>query len=349
MSFAPWQQAIFDSAVQAHAQGRLGHALLLVGPAHMGKREVAEALAKRLLCSSPSQNNQACGQCRSCRFFEQRSQRDPIETRPDGSLSHPDGHSGHPDAIFLGYVLNEKANPKKMRTELVVEQVRELGQWFALTSSQGVAQVALIEPADQLNESAANALLKTLEEPAQNRFLLLVTSHPGRLPATIRSRCQRLEFRLPPAAEAQAWLRTQGFGDANIEPALAAARGNPGLAAEWLGSGGLELRRDVLKQMNAVGAGQAGPIEMAQLWLSDERGELRLRFAADLALEAAAQQLGAAQGGAVGLTPPAEVTRISNWFDALNRTREQLRAPVRNDLVLAGLLREWRNMVQQGR
>ncbi len=349
MSFAPWQREVFDSAVQAHAQGRLGHALLLVGPAHLGKRMVAEALAKRLLCSSPGPDSQACGQCRSCRLFEKRSQRDPVETRPDASLSPPDGHPGHPDAAFLGFVLNEKANPKKMRTELVVEQIRELGRWFALTSSQGVAQVALIEPADQLNESAANALLKTLEEPAQNRFLLLVTSKPGRLPATIRSRCQRLEFRLPAIEEAQAWLRRQGFADADIDAALAAARGNPGLAAEWLRSGGLKLRRDVLTQLNAVGAGRAGAIETAQGWLADGLGELRLRFAADLALEAAAQRLGAGPDAAGDLTPPADFSRLSGWFDSVNRTREQLRMPVRSDLVLAGLLREWRTMFQARR
>lgn len=334
MSFAPWQQTIFDNAVQVHAQGRLGHALLLVGPAHMGKHDVAEALAKRLLCSSPRADGFACGKCRSCQLF------------PAQTIGLVTTHA-HADLQRISLEPNEKGD--KLRTDISVEQIRRLGQWFSLTSQFGGAQVTIIEPADAMNISASNALLKTLEEPAPNRFLLIVTSRPGRLSATIRSRCQRLEFRLPPTVEAQAWLRAQGFGDANIEPALAAARGNPGLAAEWLGSGGLELRRDVLKQMNAVGAGQAGPIEMAQLWLSDERGELRLRFAADLALEAAAQQLGAAQGGAVGLTPPAEVTRISNWFDALNRTREQLRAPVRNDLILAGLLREWRTMVQQGR
>ena len=200
-----------------------------------------------------------------------------------------------------------------------------------------------------MNTSASNALLKTLEEPAANRFLLIVTSRPVRLPATIRSRCQRLEFRLPATAEARAWLRVQGVNEADLDTALAAARGNPGLAAEWLGTGGLDVRREVVKQLNAVGAGRAGAIEVAQQWLADGQGELRLRFAADLALEAAAQQLGAAAGVAGGLTAPGDVSRISNWFDAINRTREQLRAPLRNDLVLAGLLLEWRTMFQPGR
>ncbi len=104
-----------------------------------------------------------------------------------------------------------------------------------------------------------------------------------------------------------------------------------------------------MKKLNAVGAGQAGPIEVAQQWLSDESGELRLRFAAELAVEALAGGLGAAEPGAAGLKAPSDLSRISSWYDAINRTREQLRAPLRNDLVLAGLLHEWRTMFQQGR
>lgn len=333
MRFAPWQQAIFDSAVQAHVQGRLGHALLLLGPAHMGKHEVAEALAKRLLCSTPRADGFACGACRSCQLF------------PAQTIGLVNTHA-HADLQRIGLEANEKGD--KLRTDISVDQIRRLGQWFSLTSQFGGAQVAIIEPADAMNISASNALLKTLEEPAANRFLLIVTSRPGRLPATIRSRCQRLEFRLPSTAEAKTWLNTQGFAEGDIDLALSAARGNPGLAAEWLRSGGLDVRREVAKALNAVGSGKAGAIEVAQQWLADEHGELRLRFAADLALEMVGGKLGVS-GGVVGLTAAEEVTTISNWFDALNRTREQLRAPVRNDLVLAGLLLEWRTMFQQGR
>lgn len=333
MSFAPWQQVIFDSAVQAHAQGRLGHALLLLGPAHMGKHEVAEALAKRLLCPTPRADGFACGECRSCQLF------------PAQTIGLVNTHA-HADLQRISLEPNEKGD--KLRTDISVDQIRRLGQWFSLTSQFGGAQVAIIEPADAMNISASNALLKTLEEPAANRFLLIVTSRPGRLPATIRSRCQRLEFRLPSTGEAKAWLRAQGFAEGDIDLALSAARGNPGLAAEWLRNGGLDVRREVAKALNAVGAGKAGAIEVAQQWLADEHGELRLRFAADLALEMVGAKLGVS-GGVVGLTAAEEVTTISKWFDALNRTREQLRAPVRNDLVLAGLLLEWRTMFQQGR
>lgn len=330
MNFSPWQQQVFDGAVQAHVQGRLGHALLLAGPAHLGKRAVAEALANRLLCTAPRADGFACGQCRSCRMF-------PAQTI--GLVTT----QAHADLQRIGLEPNEKGD--KLRSEITVEQIRRLGQWFALTAQFGGAQVAIIEPADLMNHFAANALLKTLEEPAPNRFLLIVTSRPGRLPATIRSRCQRLEFRLPPADVATAWLRERGFGNEQIVPALTAARGNPGLAEHWLGNGGMQLRREVLEQLEAVSAGRADAAATGQRWMADDSAELRLRFVADLALEAAA---GRWQDPATtrSLTGPRDFLSLSNWFDSVNRAREQLRAPLRHDLVVAGLLHEWRNMFQ---
>ena len=331
MNFSPWQQQVFDSAVQAHVQGRLGHALLLVGPAHLGKHAVAEALANRLLCATPRSDGFACGKCRSCRMF-------PAQTI--GLVTT----QAHADLQRVGLEPNEKGD--KLRSEITVEQIRRLGQWFSLTAQFGGAQVAIIEPADLMNVSAANALLKTLEEPSPNRFLLIVSSRPGRLPATIRSRCQRLEFRLPHADAAGGWLRGRGFSDGQIGPALTAARGNPGLAEHWLGNGGLQLRSEVLEQLEAVGAGRADAVATGQRWMADDSAELRLRFVADLALEAAAGRWQAAPATARSLAGPKDFLRLSNWFDSVNRARDQLRAPLRHDLVVAGLLHEWRNMFQ---
>ena len=321
MKTSPWQRLVLDNALSALSEGRLAHALLLVGPPHMGKLAVAEALAQRLLCSAPGPDNLACGQCRSCTLFAART---------------------HGDIQRVSFEPNDKGD--KLRTEITVDQIRRLGHWFSLTPAMGGAQVALIEPADGMNVAAANALLKTLEEPSSNRFLLIVTSRPGRLPATIRSRCQRLEFRVPSREDAMAWLRAEGLPEAEIGPALDAARGQPGLAAEWLAQGGLKIRREVLADLNAIATGKTGPVELAQRWLADEHGELRLRFAADLAVEAAGQHVGAAAATRGGLTVPGDFTKLSAWFDAVNRTREQLKQPIRNDLVLAGLLREWRTM-----
>lgn len=323
MKFSPWQQAVFDNALAAHLDAQLGHALLLVGPAFMGKGAVAEVLAKRLLCKSPYKDNLPCNCCRSCQLFAAKT---------------------HGDFQRVSFEPNDKGD--KLRTEISVDQIRRLSQWFSLTPQLGGAQVAIIEPADAMNVSSSNALLKTLEEPAPNRFLLLVTSKPGRLPATLRSRCQRLEFRLPSPEIAKTWLRTQGYAENESEAAFAAARGHPGLAADWLSHGGLQVRREVQADLNAVGSGRMSPVELAQRWLSDDQGELRLRFAADLALEAGACRLGARVATLDGVVAPNDFFKLSAWLDALNRTREQLHTPVRSDWVLAGLLHEWRTMFQ---
>ncbi len=319
-ALAPWQQRVLDGALSSLSESRLGHALLFTGAPKMGKVQVADLLARRLLCATPGADGLACGRCRGCHLFTAGT---------------------HPDLKLVTLELNEKTD--KLRSDILIDQVRELGAWFALTPQLGGAQVALIHPADTMTTSASNALLKTLEEPSRDRYLLLVTDRPSRLPATIRSRCQRLEFRAPSRAEAAAWLRSQGHGDAAVGPALDAARGHPGLAADWLAAGGLELRRGVAADLNALASGKQPAVELAQRWLADELGELRLRFAAELALDGAAHRL--AGTAAPGLTLPGDFQKLSAWYDGINRAREQLGVPaLRHDLALAGLLLEWRSL-----
>jgi DNA polymerase-3 subunit delta' len=326
--FAPWQQRVYDQAVAALEAGRLGHGLLLVGPPLLGKRHVAERLAQRVLCRAPK-GNQPCGRCRDCSLFLSRAQADPEEVRPDGTLAHPWGHSGHPDVTFIGFAINDKT--KKPRTEIVIEQIRALSERLALTPQGGGAQIAIVEPADAINHAAANALLKTLEEPVSGRYLWLVSARPQALPATIRSRCQRLEFRLPPRIEALAWLQARGHATAAANEALDASRGHPGLADAWLRDGGLALRKEIAADLAGLARGDVAPVALAQRWTGDEQAGLRLEFAADLALQEAAR-----------LTDPVRTRRLATWFDAANRTRALLRTTIRPDLAVAELLLAWR-------
>jgi DNA polymerase III subunit delta' len=318
---APWQQEVLDKTLAIAAEGRLGHALCLVGPEKMGKLDVAQQLARALLCKSPKQNKQACGECRSCLFIKAGT---------------------HPDFLNITYEANDKTG--KLYTNIVIDQIRRLSQWFSLTPQLGGAQVAVVHPADGMNYAACNALLKTLEEPSHNRFLILVTGKPGALPATIRSRCQRIMFRLPEPAQSLDWLKLRGYTADVAAPALSAARGHPGLALDWLEHAGLQMRREVQADMNAVAANQMSPIELAQRWLGDDQANLRLQFAADLSLEAAGQLQGLPKPAKSGLTAPPDFMKLSQWYDALNRLRSQLDSPIRSDLLLAGLLREWRSM-----
>ncbi|MFT4256853.1 MAG: DNA polymerase III subunit delta' [Pseudoxanthomonas sp.] len=330
--FSPWQQRAYRRLVASFDADRLGHGQLVCGPAGLGKREVVEKFGQYLLCER-RHDGQPCGQCRSCQLCQSRSQRDPLEQRPDKSPSHPHGHPAHPDAIFIGYALNPKSSTRNMWTQIVVDQIRELTDRLFKTPQFGGNVFALIEPADALNESASNSLLKTLEEPVPGRFLFLLTANPMRLPATIRSRCQRLEFKLPLRDEALAWLREQGWPDKSAAEALDAARGHPGLADEWLRGNGLALRRQVADDLEKLQTGQGAPVEIAQRWAADEHAALRLRHAADLALARAA-----------GLTDMTRMDKLASWFDHANRTRDLLRTTVRGDLAMVELLLVWRGL-----
>ncbi|GAB3732713.1 DNA polymerase III subunit delta' [Luteimonas pelagia] len=327
-TLAPWQRRFRDQAVAALDAGRLGHAMLLCGEPRLGKRRVAERLAQRVLCTGHGGRPDPCGACRSCRLFSARAQRDPEETRPDGSPAHPDGHPSHPDVSFVGYAWSEKS-PSKQQTQIVVDQVRGLSERLSRTSQFGGAQVAIIEPADALNAAAANALLKTLEEPVPGRYLWLVTAHPARLPATIRSRCQRFDLRMPDGDEALGWLRARGHAPDAARDALDAARGHPGLADAWLRDGGLRLRQEVERDLASIAAG-GDALETARRWVADTQADSRLMHAAALAHVAALR-----------LTDARRRRTLATWFDAANRARDLLRTTVRADLTVAGLLLEW--------
>ncbi|MEO6137574.1 MAG: DNA polymerase III subunit delta' [Luteimonas sp.] len=310
--FSPWQERAYAHASAALDSGRMGHALLICGPSQLGKRAVAEGLARRSLCRTPDLVGEPCGVCRSCQLIAAGT---------------------HPDFNVVTFTMNKEGT--RERTEIVVEQIRALSAKFALTPQYGEVQIAIVDPADALTYAACNALLKTLEEPHPGRYLWLISTEPARLPATIRSRCQKLEFKLPPLAESLAWLRAQGHGEQVAGEALEAARGHPGLANAWLRDGGLLLRREVVGDLGRLAKGDGSPTEIAQGWAADVHMSLRLRFAADHAVDQAS-----------GLTDALRTRTLAAWFDAANRTRALLRTTVRADLAIADLLLAWRTDTQ---
>lgn len=299
-ALAPWQQRVYERVASAHAAGTLGHAMLFCGPALLGKRAVADRLARHVLgADMPG---------RAAQLFDAGT---------------------HPDLDIVSFILNKEGT--RLRGEIVIEQIRELSAKLALTPQYRGAQIAIVDPADAVNNAAYNGLLKTLEEPRPGRYLWLLSADPARLPATIRSRCQRLEFVLPPRDEALQWLGARGHKPADVAEALDAARGHPGLADAWLRDGGMALRRDVAADLARLRSGDAAVVDTAQRWTRDDDTALRLRHAADLALSEAG-----------GLTDTARMRKLSTWFDAANRTRDLLRTTVRADLAVAELLLAWR-------
>lgn len=233
--FLPWQEPL---AAELLARGRAGwpHALLLAGRAGIGKRILAQNLARALLCETPLAGGFACGACASCGYV--------------AAGQHPDLRNVEPIDVT-------DDDEIKVLEQIPVKHIRALTAWTNVTSHRGVAKVAVIAPADLLNVAAANALLKTLEEPPAGTFLLLVSARPGRLLPTVRSRCLRLEAPVPETDVARAWLAEQGIEAADT--LLAQAVGAP-LAALALA----ELQQERGTWLAALGKPrQLSPVALA--------------------------------------------------------------------------------------
>jgi DNA polymerase-3 subunit delta' len=193
----------------AMARDRLAHAYLLYGTERIGKRLLAIRLAQALLCEaiSVSSEKDGCSQCRGCRQIEAQT---------------------HPDFMFIS------PDPELANPQIKIEQIREIEQQLIYRPLIGDRKICLIDDADRLTIGAANALLKTLEEPPDHSLFLLITSRVSALPATIRSRCQTVRV-TPPARtqiEAAVILRR------NLPPADARflailSEGQLGRALEW--------------------------------------------------------------------------------------------------------------------
>jgi len=328
MTLAPWNLEAWNNLNERRRRGALPHAILLAGPAGLGKREFAEAFARALLCNSPSEDGHACDTCRACRFVAAGT---------------------HPDLVRISFELRDDGKP---RTELTVDQMRNLSERLTLTAQFGGAQIALIDPADAMNHAASNALLKTLEEPTPGTIIVLVANTPSRLSATIRSRCQRIEFRVPETKAALQWLAARGVSGKPAADALHASDGNPGLALDWAQGEALKLRGEVAKDLRELNAGVSAAFDVAQRW-SREESDLRLRFAASLV-----QQQGRAQahggealsaGGPLALTQAVDLAKLAAWFDRANRTRDLLRGPIRPELAMLELLAAWTTAVAPNR
>jgi DNA polymerase-3 subunit delta' len=196
----PWLEPLRARLEGMQARGRLPHAILLTGSPGAGQAELATWLAARLLCRAGS--SQPCGRCADCRLVLAGS---------------------HPDFQWVGVLPDKK--------DISIDQLRALSATLSMRSYRGGVKVAVISPADAMSTKAHNALLKTLEEPARETYLVLAASRIDRIPKTILSRCTRLALPLPNEKAALDWLRRQGrSGD---WPALLAlAGGAPFLALE---------------------------------------------------------------------------------------------------------------------
>jgi len=263
------------SFLDAFDRGRLHHAWLLCGPEGLGKSTFAYRAARRLLGAQADET------------------RGPLGTRPNDPVSQLVSAQSHPDLV----VLERLSDGGKTRKSISVDQARELPEFFSKSPSQADYRVAIVDTADDLNPNAANALLKILEEPPERGVMLLVTHAPGRLLATIRSRCRRLTF-APWTDQAVAILvsrQTDLEGDEAMRIA-GMARGSPGAALTLATEASLTLDQLARRWVEDPALDRAEQMAMSDTFRGAE-GPVRFEALMDrLTAAVKARSLGATDG-----------------------------------------------------
>jgi DNA polymerase-3 subunit delta' len=323
-----WQAAAAHEALAS--RDRWPHAVLITGRRGIGKRSLARHFAQALLCEDPRADGTACGRCASCGYM---------------------AAGAHPDLRLVEPVERDDEGNVKPVDAILVDRIRELIEFAQLTTHRQRAKVALIAPAEAMNTAAANALLKTLEEPPPATYLILVSDQWGRLPATIVSRCRVLPAPEPDAESATAWLAGRGVDRASL--LLAQAGGAP-LLALALADPEKQRERDAL--LDALGEpDRMSPIAFGvrlDAYPKDERGARLadamywlLAWTADLAIvtSGGAPRFNPDRSDALSKLAP-RVARVSlfRYYRALLRQRELLGHPLQPRLVAEALLFEYR-------
>jgi len=310
----PWLSGHWSFFNQRLEQDRLAHALMLTGPAGSGKNALAAAMVARLLCKEDQA--QACGHCRSCQLLE---------------------GGAHPDYFDI--------HPEEDSKVIKVEQVRGLIGRLDLTTSISARKVAYIHPAETMNAAAANALLKSLEEPAGETVLILVSDNPGRLPVTIRSRCQSISIDQPERGVVAEWLEARsGAAREVLNAALQAAGGSPLRALHYLDSPELDAYAQVRESLATL-LGRPGSVSLVSSrlielnpldlwrWLSMCTGDVVKSIMAGLPLNWLPETLELNGRTLLQLQKQADINR-------------QLSAtPVRGDLLLQDWLIRWAEQI----
>ena len=290
--------------------------------AGLGKLRFANALAHSLVCAQPDAQDRACGTCSPCRLFVAGS---------------------HPDI--------SRVSPEEEGKSISIDQIRALREFNALSSYGGGHKIVLIEPAERMTMAAANALLKTLEEPSGKTLIMLITMRPSSLPATVRSRCQRLDFAVPPRAAGAAWL--QQHLDAGVAEhattLLALAQGAPLRALQLQQDGALEQRAKLLGELRDVALGKSDPVAVAErwhkagmkqawLWLSSCVNDmLRLKF------DAAPSLLSNVDAASLldELARKVDIQALFRWSDRVKQAQQEADLPLNQQMVLEDVLIAW--------
>lgn len=233
----PWQQHIWQHYSGMLASERMPHAIMLAGPKGIGKARFALALAQMVLCLAPAMGV-PCGKCRGCQLNQAGT---------------------HPDLLEVA--------PEEDSKSVKVDQIRSLTESMSKTAQQGGYKVLILQPAEAMNANAANALLKTLEEPANHTLLILISHAPFNVLPTIRSRCQLKMLPMPAHEQVLHWL-TPLLGGSQVAPELLIdlARGAPLTALSLLRDDRLEQCEQWQAQLARLSHGGLSAVELAAQW-----------------------------------------------------------------------------------
>ncbi len=243
--------------LDAYASGRLHHAWLIAGPKGVGKATLAWRLARFLLAQPPDEGGG---------LFGAPEPPATLDVAPDHPVARRVAALSEPRLFLLRRPWDEKT--KKLKTEITVDATRRLKEFFALSAAEGGRRVVIVDAADEMNRSAANALLKLLEEPPERATLLLIAHSPARLLPTIRSRCRILRLRPLPAPDLAEALAQAGAEpvEGPTAPSLAAlADGSVGAAFQLIESDGLAFYGGLVRLFTAApGIDRPAAIALAQ-------------------------------------------------------------------------------------
>lgn len=303
-----WHQAVYAQLLLGRR--RRHHALMLVGPAGIGKTALALELARAALCENALDDGSACGRCKACSWFDEGNHPDfrlltaaALEDRSEGLVG------ADADASPRGSAGKSGRGGKPSR-EIRIEQIRSLDSFLEVGGHRAGQRIIIIDPADAMNTIAANALLKRLEEPPSGASFILVASRPASLPATIRSRCQRVSLPTPPSAMAVSWLARESGAEAAVAARwLSAAGGAPLPALRFCGENEASAHQRITEAF--AGMPEAGIVATADALAGIEPpawATLAQTWAADLARVHA------------GATPRRHIDRLDRLLSLAGRT-----------------------------
>ncbi|MEE9345739.1 MAG: DNA polymerase III subunit delta' [Methylococcales bacterium] len=321
----PWLSDASQQLIAYIEAQRVPHALLFSGAAGLGKKQLAQLLAKRLLCESADKKLLACQFCQSCLLFEA---------------------GNHPDFYLI--------QPVDAGKPIVVDEIRQLNQNLKLLPQYNQNRVVIICLAEELNTSAANSFLKTLEEPGQRTIFLLVSNTPSAVMPTILTRCQQIRIPLPQIDRVIQWLSESQ----QIENARALATfsgGAPLYALELNTNGDYENKLTVLQLFVETQFKDFAEISITESWI-----KYSAEFVIYILITGLLDMIRLAMDPEVHinslyhpdqnqeLSRSAELVSVKSLFKFLTqvyRAKQLLASQVNMQLVYEGFFIQWRSML----